>query len=327
MSAPAVTFFNLLAVMLGCFDLSPSQALAQEYPVKPVRMVVGFGTGGSADVLARLIAPKLSQHLGQAMVVENRPGASGAIATERVAKSPADGYTLLLLTAGDTVLPAVRIKLPYDLDRDFAAISFVMIAPFVLVVHPSVPVRSLNGLIALARSQPGRLSYGSVGAGSTPHLMAEVFNLMAKVNTVHVPYKGGAENAIAVASGQIDMYFSSVASLLPLLEAGKIRPIAVTSVKRASFMPSIPTLHESGLPGYDRYVWQGVVAPSGLPKDIVARLNAMIAKVVNTPDMKESLNRQGLEPQTSTPEQFAAFIHAELAKNADLIKLIGLKAE
>ena len=320
--------FPSYVVMLACLAAPVLDASAAEiFPDKPIRMVVGFGTGGSADVLARLLAPKLSEQLGQPMVVENRPGASGAIATERVATAPGDGYTLLLMTVGDTVIPALRIKLPYDLERDFAAVSLVMSAPFVLVVHPSVPALNVTELIALARSQPGKLSFGSVGVGSSPHLMAELLNLMAKVKTVHVPYKSGAENVIAVASGQIEMYFSSVASLLPLLEARRIRPLALSSAKRASFMSSIPTLHESGLAGYDRAAWQGVIAPASVPKDIVARLNATIGKVVNAPDMKESLLKQGLEPQTDTPEQFAAFIRAEVAANANLIRFIGLKPE
>lgn len=292
-----------------------------------MRMVIGYGTGGGSDVLARLLAPKLSEQLGQTMVVENRPGASGTIATERVATSPPDGYTLLLMTVADTVVPTLRAKLPYDLERDFAAVSLVMIAPFVLVVHPSVPVRNVNELIALARSRPGRLNYGSTGAGSTPHLAAELLNLMAKVSTVHVPYKSGGENVIAIASGQIDMYFSSVASLLPLMEAGKIRPLAVTTAKRTAFIPSMPTLHESGLPGYDRSSWQGVIAPANVPREIVARLNAVIVQVVNAPEMKESFNRQGFDPRTNTAEEFSALIRGELAQNRKLIQSIGLKAE
>ncbi len=327
MWTPRRKIFRLFAGIVACANLSVSDSLAQAYPVKPIRMVLGFTAGGLSDVLARLVAPKLSEPLGQPVVVENRPGASGAIAAERVATSPADGYTLLLMTAADTVIPALRAKLPYDVERDLAPVSLLVIAPFVLVVHPSVPARSVKELIALARSQPGKLNYGSVGAGSTPHLAGELLNLMAKVKIIHVPYKGGADAVIAVASGQIDMYFSSVPSLLPLLGAGKIRPLAVTSAKRASLTPSLPTLDESGLPGYDRSSWQGVVAPAGVPQDIIARINAVIGKVVNTAEMMESLNRQGLEPQTNTPEQFAAFIHGELAKNARLIKLIGVKAE
>lgn len=327
MATSARKALPLLAGFIACAMLPAPAALAQGYPVKPVRMVLGFSAGGLSDVLARLISPKLSDHLGQAMVVENRPGASGALATQRVATSPADGYTLLLMTAADTVTPALRANLPYDLERDFAPVSLVVIAPFVLLVHPSVPARNAKELIALARSRPGKLSYGSVGAGSTPHLAGELLKLMAKVNIVNVPYKGGADNVIATASGQVDMSFASIPSLLPLLEAGKVRPLAVTSAKRASLLPKLPTIDESGLSGYDRSSWQGVLAPAGVPKEIVARINTAIARVVENPEINQALIKQGLEPQTNTPEQFAAFIRNELAKNADLIKLIGARAE
>jgi len=290
-------------------------------------MVVGFSAGGISDVLARLVAQKLSEPLGQPVVVENRPGASTAIANDRVAKSPADGYTLLIIGTTATVLPSLRANLPYDLERDLTPVSMVAIAPFVLLVHPSSPVRNVKDLIALARSQPGKLTYGSVGTGSPPNLMAELFNLMANVKTVHVPYKGGADAAVALASHQVDIYFSSVASLLPLLEAGKIKAVAVTTIRRLSTLPSVPTINESGLPGYDSSNWNGICAPAGVPKSIVMRLNAAIRKVVTSAEMKESLSVQGMEPQPNTPEEFAAFIHGEIEKNARLIRLIGAKAE
>ena len=318
---------RLFAALVACAGWSVVDASAQSYPVKPVRLVVGFTPGGVSSAIARLLAQKLAEPLGQQMIVENRGGASGAIAYEMVAKSLADGYTLLIIGATAAVLPALRANLPYDLERDLAPVSLVAIAPFVLVIHPSVPAHNVKELIALARSQSGKLSYGTVGAGSPPHLMAELFKLMAKVDIVHVPYKGGTENAIANASGQIEMSFLSIPSLLPLLGSGRVRPLAVSSIKRASFMSSLPTLDESGLRGYDYSNWNGVSGPAGMPKDLIARLNAMIEKAVNTPDMKEALGRQGLEPQTSTPEQFGAFIHDEVVKNARLIKLIGIKAE
>ena len=259
-------------------------------------------------------------------MVEKRGGAGGAIANERVATSPPDGYTLLLLTNAATVLPALR-KLSYDLERDLVPVSLVVIGPLGLVVHPSVPAHNVKELIALARSRPGKLSYGSVGAGGAPHLSAELLKFMAKVNIVHVPYKGGAENVIATAAGQVDMCFATIPSLLPFLGTNRIKLLAVTSTRRASLMPSIPTLAESGLPGYESASWQGVVAPAGLTKDIIAQLNAVIGKVINTAEMKETLTKLGLEPQTNTPDEFAAFIRSEIAKNGKLIKLIGLKAE
>jgi tripartite-type tricarboxylate transporter receptor subunit TctC len=303
-----------------------TKALAQAYPVKPVRIVVGFTPGGVADAVARLLARKLADPLGQQVIVENRGGASGAIANEMVAKSPPDGYTLLIVGGSAAALPALRAKLPYDLERDLAAIALVANAPFVLVVHPSVPARNAKELVALARAQPGKVSYGTVGTGSPPHLMAELFKLMGKLDIVHVPYKGGAENAVANASGQVEMSFLSVPSLRPLLANQRVRPLAVSSAKRVSFLPELPALSET-LPGYEFANWNGVVAPTGTAKDIVSRLNAMIVKIVEAPDVKESFSVQGLEPLTGTPEQSTAFIRSEVAKNARLIKMIGIKAE
>jgi tripartite-type tricarboxylate transporter receptor subunit TctC len=303
---------------------------AQSFPIKPVRIVVGFSPGGIADVSVRLIVPKLSELLGQQVVVENRPGASGAIATERVATSPADGYTLLAPTAADAVIPILRAKLPYNLERDLAPVSLVAVAPFVLVVHPSVPARNVKELIALAHAQPGRLSYGSVGVGTTPHLSAEALKVAAKLNIVHVPYKGGLDNVIANASGHVDMIFTSMPSLMPLIGAGgpqRLRPLAVTSATRASFMPALPTLNESGVPGYDRSSWVGILAPAGVTKDIVGKLNAALVKGVNTTETKEAFSKQGLEAQTNTPEQYAAFISMQLEQNAKLIAAIRLKQE
>lgn len=319
--------FRLFAGIVACTSFLAFDSSAQGYPVKPIRIVVGFTAGGGTDITARRVAQKLSEQLGQPVIVENRTGAGGTIATERVATSPPDGYTLLLVTAADAIQPALRAKLPYDLERDLAPVSLVAIAPFVLVIHPSVPAHNVKELIALARLQPGKLSYGSFGIGSSAHLMNELFNLMAKVNTVHVPYKGAAETLVATAAGHIDMSFIAITTALSFVKLGKLRPIAVTTAKRALLLPSLPTFDESGLPGYDRYGWYGVLVPAGVSKDIVARLNAVIGKVVNTDDMKDSLNSEGLEPQTNTQEQFAAHIHREIAQNARLIKLIGLKAE
>ena len=327
MHRPGLKIFRLCVGIVACLNLSVLDSPAQDYPVRPIRMLVGFTVGGVGDITARLVAQKLSEPLGQHVVVENRGGASGAIATERVATSTADGYTLLLMTAVETVILALRTRLPYKLERDLAPVSLVAIAPFVLVIPQSMPARTVKELIALARSQPGKLSYGSVGAGSTPHLAGELLKSMAGVRIVHVPYKGGGESVIATASGQVDIGFHSATAALPLVEAGKLRALGVNSAKRASFLPSIPTIAESGLPGFDRSSWNGVLAPAGVPRNIIARLNAAIGKVVNTVEMRESFRREGLEPQTNTPEQFAAFIQGELEKNSKLIKSIGLKAE
>ncbi|MBI4191889.1 MAG: tripartite tricarboxylate transporter substrate binding protein [Betaproteobacteria bacterium] len=319
--------FRLFMGIAACMSFLVFDASSQNYPVKPIRIIVGFAPGGGADVIARMIAQKLSENLGQPVVVENRTGAGGSIANERVAKSPPDGYAMLLTTASATILPALDAKLPYDLERDLATVSLIAIGPLVLVVHPSVPARSVKQLIAIARSQPGKLNYGSSGVGGTGHLAGELFKLMSKVNIAHVPYKGGTESAIATAAGHVDMNFPSIPSALSLLEVRKIRPLAVTSEKRTSLMPSMPTISESGLLGYDRSGWYGMLVPAGVPKDIIARLNELIGKVVNTPGMKESFIKQGLESQTTTPEKFAAFIRGEIAQNAKVVKLAGLKAE
>ena len=319
---------RLCAGIVACVNLPVLDSLAQEYPVKPVRLVVGFSPGGISDVLARLVAQKISGPLGQQMIVENRPGASGIIANERVARSPADGYTLLIIGGSSTILPALRAKMPYDLERDLAPVSMLAISPFVLVVHPSVPARNVKDLIAIAKSRQHELSYATVGMGSPPHLMTELFKSMAKVDILPVSYKGGGDAVVALASGQIDMYVSSVPSLLPLLEAGKIRLLAVTSAKRLSTFPSLPTIGESGLPGYDYANWTGVVAPAGTPKDIIARLNAELGKVINSADITETLTKKmGMVPETGTPEQLAAFMREMLQKNAKIIKSIGLKPQ
>jgi tripartite-type tricarboxylate transporter receptor subunit TctC len=290
-------------------------------------MVVGYVPGGAVDFTARLLAQKLSESLGQQVVVENRAGAATAIATERVASSPPDGYTLLLIPTSTAVQSALRNNLPYDLKRDLAPVSLVCIGPFVLVVHPSVPARNVKEFIALARSQPGKLDYGSPGVGSANHLVGELFDLQTKVKLVHVPYKGSGEAVIAAASGQTPVSFPSVSGALPLLASGKLRPLAVTSAKRVSSLPSVTTLDESGLPGFDYFAWYGVSAPAGAPKDIIMRLNAVLGKIVHMTDVKEALNKQGLEPQSSTPEQFAAVISREIEQTVKLIQLTGLKAE
>ena len=318
---------QILAGIVGFVNLPVIDSFAQNYPTKPIRLVVGFPPGGGPDVTGRVIAQKLTDNLGQTMVVENRPGAAGFIALERVAISSADGYTLLMMSSNDTALPALRTKLPFDLERDFAPVSLVTTGAMVLVVSSAMPARNVKELIALARAQPGKLKFGSGGAGGTVHLTAELFNSMAKVNIVHVPYKGSADIVVAIAAGQIDMSFPSITVAQPLLDAGKLKALALTSAKRMSSVPTIPTLDESGLPGYDRYAWYGVAAPAGVPKTIIARLNAEIGKVVNTPEMKKSFEKQGLEVQTNTPEQYAAFIRSEIAQNAKLVQLAGVKPE
>ena len=317
-----------LVGIAACAALSVFDSSAQNYPTKAVRLLVGFTAGSAPDVIARALAPGMGEILGQSIIVENRGGAGGLIATEQVAKAPADGYTLLMMAAADTLQPALRVKLSYDLERDFAPVSLVAMGMAALAVSPGLPVHNVKELIALAKSQPaGKMSFGSSGVGSSSHLMGELFNSMADVKITHVPYKGSADSAIATAAGQIEMSYPSVASVGPLMESGKIRVIAVTGPKRASALPSIPTISEAGLPGYERTTWFGVTAPAGVSKDIIARLNAAIVKVGASAEMKSMLNKQNLESENNTPEQFAALIHREIALNAKLIQAAGIKPE
>ena len=325
MRRPGLSRLRCWAGIIACAGLLVFDSAAQSYPVKPIRIVVGYVPGGAVDYTARLVGQKLSESLGQPVVIENRAGSATAIATERVATAPADGYTLLLIPTSTAVQTALRNNLPYDLKRDLAPVSLVSIGPLVLVVHPSLPARSVKEFVALAQSRPGKLDYGSPGLGSANHLVGELFKLTTKVNIVHVPYKGSGEAVIAAATGEAPVCFSSVAGALPVL--GRLRALAVTSAKRVSSLPSVPTLDESGLPGFDYSAWYGVSAPAGVPRDIILRLNAAIGKIVQLPDVREALNKQGFEPQSGSPEQFAALISREIEQTVKLIQLTGLKVE
>lgn len=317
---------NLASCLVSLFaTLACVHAAAQTYPAKPVRLVVGFAAGGGTDLVARIVAQKMAQGLGQNVIVENRGGAAGAIAIERVAGSPPDGYTILMMPATVAVLPAVRADLPFDIERALAPVSLVATGPGILAVHPSVPVRNAKELIALARAKPGVLNYGSSGVGSSTHLKAELFRTMAKVSIVMVPYKGTAELAVATASGEVDMTFPSLTAALPLMGAKKIRALGVTSAKRTQLAPELPTVAETGLPGYEHMGWYGMFAPAAVPKEIVARLNAAVAGAMNAPEMKEVLAKDGFEPKVSSPGEFAAFLRAEIAQNVKLIKAGGVR--
>ena len=318
---------RIFIVVIACFGLWVANAPAQTYPVKPIRMLFGYTAGGAGDVGARMLAQKLAESLGQNVVVENRPGAGGAIADEFVAKSPADGYTLLYAAGSTTILPALRPKLPYSVERDFAPVSMVMVTSFALAVHPSVPVRDVKAFIALARSQPGKLTFSTPGVGSSAHFAGEVFKMMADVKMLHVPYRGPPEATTAVISGEVDVNFPSVTGALPFIETGRLKARAGSSAKRAPTLPLVPTLDEAGLTGYERTGWNGVLAPAGVPKEIIARLNAAIVKAVESPEMKQAIVKQGLLAQTGTPEQFAAFIRDQLVQNAKVVKFAGIKTE
>jgi tripartite-type tricarboxylate transporter receptor subunit TctC len=303
-------------------------ASAQQYPTRAIRMVIAFPPGGGTDIVGRIVAQKLSEALGQQVLPDNRGGASGQIGTEIVAKAPPDGYTVLMAhIAALSILPSLVPKLPYDPVKDFAPVSLSAIAPNLLVVHPSLPVRSVKDLIGLARSRPGQLQFSSVGAGSIQHIAGEMFKLQANVNMLHVPYKGAGQSIIDLVAGQIHMDFGTIPPALPHVKSGRLRAIAVTSEKRFSVLPEIPTIAESGLPGFDMSTWWGLVAPGGVPKDVVTRLHAETAKLLRQADVKEKLANVGAEGVGNTPEEFGAFIRSERTKYAKVVKDAQIKLD
>ncbi len=299
---------------------------AQRYPEKPIRMLVGFAPGGGTDVTARMLATKMSEQLGQSVIVENRPGAGGMIATSAVAHAPADGYTLLMASAADAIQHLVHKNLSYDLLKDFSPVSLVVTVPFALVTNTSLAISNVTDLIKLASAQPGKLSYASSGIASAAHLSNELFNTMAKVQILHVPYKGVSEGITAVASGQIDMVFASFPSVITLAAAKKVKLIAVSTPYRSVVMPELPTVSESGLPGYERYGWYGVLVPKNVPSSIVDRLNAAIVAVVSNPEVRDAFVKQGLEPKTTSREEFGRFLQNEVDQSAALAQASGLSA-
>lgn len=320
-----ILIVKAMAALAACS--MAATATAQSYPVKPVRILVGFAAGGGTDTAARMVAHKLNESFGQPVIVENRPGSGGIIATQAVAKAAPDGYTLLMMAAADSIQPAVRAKLPYALPKDFSPVSLVVSGAYVLVIHPSVPAKNVNELIAIARSKPGSLNYATSGIGSSAHLAAELFNALARVKTIHVPYKGVSQGVVGVAAGEADMIFASVTAAQSLIEAGRLRAIAMSTAKRSALMPNMPTLHESGVPGYDRTGWYGVMAPANLPRDVLMKLNTAIRSAVETPEMKAAFFKQGLEAETNTPEQFTEMIRREVESNIKLARAAGIKPE
>jgi len=283
--------------------------------------------GGGTDISARLIAPKLSDFLGQQVVVDNRAGAASMIGTEAVARAAPDGYTLLMGISTLTINPSMHVKMPYDAGRDFAPVSQVAVLPNVLVVHPSVPAKTVKELIALARARPTQLTYASAGVGSNLHLTMELFLHMAGIRMVHVPYKGSSGAFVDLLSGQVAAMTTTILSAAQLLRGGRLRGLGVTGAKRNPAMPEIPTIAEAALPGYEAVQWYGVLAPAGTPRDIIGKLHAGIVRAVQDPSVKERFATDGAEPIGSTPEEFAALIQADLSKWAKLIREAGIKSE
>lgn len=304
-----------------------SLVAAQSYPAKPVRMINPFPAGGPVDVAGRPVLEKLRADLGQPFIMENRPGGATIVASEAVAKSPADGYTLLFTAAQFPINPSIFKSLPFDTVKDFQPVSLVAQGPFVMVVHPSVPANNLAELIALAKAQPGKLNYASAGSGSLFHMAGELFKMLAGVNIVHVPYKGGAPATTSVLAGETQIMFGSPAGVLQHVSSGRMRLLAVTSPERSPFAPGAPTAIEAGLPGYEVDTWYGILAPAGTPRDIVDMLSAKIDAIVKSPEVRELYARQGLSPGGGTPDDFARKIAADMAKWSKVAKATGAKAD
>jgi tripartite-type tricarboxylate transporter receptor subunit TctC len=315
------------AVALAALALLP-MAHAENYPAKPIRLVVPYPPGGGTDTLARPLAQKLALELGQPVIVDNRGGASGNLGMEYVARAPADGYTLVLaLTPQLAVNVSLFDKLPYDPRRDYAPISLLAEGPYLLVVHPSLPVRSVGELIALAKARPGELNYATSGNGSGAHMAAELFTSMAGIRMTHAPYKGGGQALTDVLGGHVQVLFAPPVSVSQHVMNGRLRALAITGSKRSAGLPTVPTLGEAGVPGYDSGVWYGVLAPAGTPGDIVAKLNAAMLKVLQQPDFHALLVTNGIEPIGSSPAELANYIDKEIVKWSKVVKSAGIKAE
>lgn len=303
-------------------------AAAQNYPARPIRFVVPFAPGGGTDLVARTIAQRLSESFGQPVVVDNRAGAGGVLGAELVARAPADGYTLLLGSPGPmTINPNLLARIPYDTLRDFAPITLATISPFVLVLHPSVPAQSVKELVALAKSKPGQLNYGSGGNGSVAHFSGEQFKALAGVNLVHIPYKGSSPAVTDLLGGQLQVMFENLPTVLPHIRAGKLKALAVGTKTRSALVPEQPTMIEAGLPGYEASTAFGVLAPGRTPVAVLGRLNTEIVNVLRSPDIKERLSAQGLEPVGGTPQGYAAHLKEELAKYRRIATTAGIKLE
>ena len=299
-------------------------AHAQTYPVKPVRLIVPFAPGGATDILARLIGQKLAEAWGQQVVVENRPGGGTVIGTDLVAKSQPDGYTLLMVSTSTVTAPTLLPKLPYDTLRDLAPVIQLVASPNVLAVHPSLPAKSVRELIALARARPNQVAFGSGGNGTSTHLGGEILRLTAGVSMVHVPYKGAAPSTIAVLSGEVAWQFSAILSTVPYLKAGRLRALAVSSLKRSPVLPEVPPVADT-LPGFEASPWTGVSAPGGTPRELITRLNQEIARALNAPATRERLARDGNEVVAAPADQFDAFFRAQIEKWGKVIREAGIR--
>ena len=322
-----ISVLPALLVVLIATSLAEAANAAENYPIRPIRLVTPFPPGGGTDILCRALAPRMMENLGSSVIVENRAGAGGLVGIEAVAKSPADGHTLLLVSGSLTIIPSLFPNVRYDPVKDFAPITLATRQPYIAVVHPSLPVRDIRGLIALARAQPGQVTYASAGSGGAGHLGMELLKTMVKVSIVHIPYKGSGPALIDLLGGHVSLMFASSPSSMPHVKTGRLRALAVTGAQQSAAVPGVPTIAESGVPGFEAYGWYGVLAPAGTPPQVITRLHTAIFKAMAAPEVVERIAADGSEAVASTPEQFAAHIGRDIPKWAKVIKESGARAD
>jgi tripartite-type tricarboxylate transporter receptor subunit TctC len=315
------------SVVILALILWSGSAFAQSWPSRPVHYIVPFPPAGATDILARIVADRITGPLGQPVVVENHPGAAGNVGTEQVAKAPADGYTILQLTVAQSISQTLYAKLGYNVERDLAPVALIALVPNVMEVNPSVPVKSVQEFIALAKSQPGKIYFASSGSGTSIHMSGEMFKMMTGVDIVHVPYKGSGPALADLVGGQVSVMWDNLPSSMAFIKSGKLRALAVTSARRFPALPDVPTMQEAGVAGFEATAWFGIVAPKATPEAIVRRLNAEVNKALAMPDVKEKLLQQGAEASPESPEEFGAFIHNEVVKWGKVVKASGAKVE
>ena len=316
---------HVAIALAATFAIAP--AAAQNFPAKPVRFVVGLAPGGGTDIVARMVGQKLSQNINQQVIVDNRPGASGNIAAELVARGAPDGYTLLVTTASHVINPALYKKLNYDPIKDFAPVTQLTAQPYIFVVHPTMPAKNVKEFVGLAKSRKDGLTYASSGSGLLGHLAMELLKSESNFSATHIPYKGAAPALMATISGEVDAFFPTIISGTPQVKNGKLRAIAVTTKERSPLLPNVPTVAEQGFPGYEVSGWYGLLAPAGVPKDVLAYLNAETVKVLRDGEVKQRMSNEGAVPVGSTPEQFASYMRSEAQKWAKVVKLSGATAD
>ena len=319
---------KVLAALLVALGLSPANGGAQSYPAKPIRMIVPFPPGGGVDFIGRIVGQKLTERLGQQVSIDNRAGANGIVGLEALKSAAPDGYTIAASSAGPlTVNPFIYSKLPYDTLRDFTHIANMVNFPLLLVVHPSLPVKNVKELIALARAKPNKVIYSSPGSGNSGHLAAELFNSMAKAKILHIPYKGTAPAVVALLSGEVHLTYSSIPTILPHVRSGRVRALGIGNAERIPSLSEFPTIAETGLPGYEAYAWGGMIGPANLPPNVVQRLSKEINEILRMKDVTDRMLAEGTVPTPSGPDEFTAYIRAELKKWGEVVKLAGIKSE